>query len=93
MTCNFGMSREPAKGRRPFKYIDFRKANEVTMTRMADMGIRLREPTLAVGDCYTGLSRGTTLGTHGQIEADELQDMMAGGQELAELGGSLGGTV
>lgn len=29
----------------------------------------------------------------GEIEAEKLQDMMAGGQELAALEGSLGGTV
>ena len=57
-------------------------ANDVTMTQMAGMSIRLREP-------------GQTLGTaqRGEIEAEELQDMMAGSQELAELEGSLGGTV
>ena len=29
----------------------------------------------------------------GEIKADELQDLMAGGQEMVELEGSLGGTV
>ena len=50
---------------------------------------------MAVGDRFTVLNRGKTLGTavKGEITADELQDMMAGGQELAELEGSLGGTV
>ena len=50
---------------------------------------------LAVGDRFTVLNRGRTLGTaqRGQITPEELQDMMAGGQELAELEGSLGGTV
>ncbi len=50
---------------------------------------------LAVGDRFTVLNRGQTLGTaqRGQITPDELQDMMAGGQELAQLEGSLGGTV
>ena len=50
---------------------------------------------MAVGDRFTVLNRGKTLGTaqRGQITPDELQDMMAGGQELAELEGSLGGTV
>ncbi|TCD11844.1 ATP-binding cassette domain-containing protein [Oricola cellulosilytica] len=50
---------------------------------------------LAVGDRFTVLNRGKTLGTaqRGQITPDELQDLMAGGQELAELEGSLGGTV
>jgi simple sugar transport system ATP-binding protein len=50
---------------------------------------------LAVGDRFTVLNRGRTLGTaqKGEITPEELQDMMAGGQELAELEGSLGGTV
>ena len=50
---------------------------------------------LAVGDRFTVLNRGQTLGTadKGQIDAAELQDLMAGGQELAKLEGSLGGTV
>ena len=50
---------------------------------------------LAVGDLFTVLNRGTTLGTakRGEITPEELQDMMAGGQELATLEGSIGGTV
>lgn len=51
---------------------------------------------MAVGDRFTVLNRGRTLGTaqRGQITSDELQDMMAGGQEIAELvGDELGGTV
>ncbi|WP_150522479.1 ATP-binding cassette domain-containing protein [Roseibium sediminis] len=50
---------------------------------------------MAVGDRFTVLNRGQTLGTaqRGQISAEELQDMMAGGQELVALEGSLGGTV
>ena len=50
---------------------------------------------MAVGDRFTVLNRGKTLGTakRGEITPDELQDLMAGGQELAELEGSLGGTV
>lgn len=50
---------------------------------------------LAVGDRFTVLNRGQTLGTaeKGQIDATELQDLMAGGQELAALEGSLGGTI
>ncbi|MEM7268507.1 MAG: ATP-binding cassette domain-containing protein [Pseudomonadota bacterium] len=50
---------------------------------------------MAVGDRFTVLNRGKTLGTavRGEIEPDELQDLMAGGQELADLEGSLGGTV
>lgn len=50
---------------------------------------------LAVGDRFTVLNRGHTLGTakRGEITPDALQDMMADGQELAQLEGSLGGTV
>jgi len=50
---------------------------------------------MAVGDTFTVLNRGKTLGTakRGDITPEELQDMMAGGQELATLEGSLGGTV
>ena len=50
---------------------------------------------MAVGDRFTVLNRGRTLGTavKGEIEPEELQDLMAGGQELAELESSLGGTV
>ena len=50
---------------------------------------------LAVGDRFTVLNRGKTLGTamRGEITPNELQDMMAGGQEMASLEGSLGGTV
>ncbi|WP_415184527.1 ATP-binding cassette domain-containing protein [Phaeovulum sp.] len=50
---------------------------------------------MAVGDRFTVLNRGKTLGTalRGKITPEELQDLMAGGQELATLEGSLGGTV
>ena len=50
---------------------------------------------MAVGDRFTVLNRGRTLGTarRGEISAEQLQDLMAGGQELASLEGSLGGTV
>lgn len=50
---------------------------------------------LAVGDRFTVLNRGKTLGTakRGEITPEELQDLMAGGQEMATLEGSLGGTV
>ena len=51
--------------------------------------------SMAVGDRFTVLNRGQTLGTalKGEITPEELQDMMAGGQEMAQLEGSLGGTV
>lgn len=50
---------------------------------------------MAVGDRFTVLNRGKTYGTAmaGDVTPEELQDMMAGGQELATLEGSLGGTV
>ena len=50
---------------------------------------------MAVGDRFTVLNRGKTLGTakRGEISAEELQELMAGGQELAQLEESLGGTV
>ena len=50
---------------------------------------------LAVGDRFTVLNRGKTLGTaqRGEISPEQLQDLMAGGQEMAQLEGSLGGTV
>ncbi len=50
---------------------------------------------MAVGDRFTVLNRGQTLGTatRGEIDAAQLQDLMAGGQEMAELEGSLGGTI
>lgn len=163
VTRNFWMGREPQKRIGPFKFFDFEKANDVTMSEMAKMGINLREPgqavgtlsggerqtvaiaravyfgakvlildeptsalgvrqtsnvlatvdkvrkagvgvvfithnvrhAMAVGDRFTVLNRGKTLGTavRGEITPDELQDLMAGGQELASLEGSLGGTV
>ena len=50
---------------------------------------------MAVGDRFTVLNRGQTLGTalRGDITAEQLQDLMAGRHELATLEGSLGGTV
>ncbi|WBU56187.1 ATP-binding cassette domain-containing protein [Paracoccus sediminicola] len=50
---------------------------------------------MAVGDRFTVLNRGQTLGTavKGEIDSAQLQDMMAGGQEMAQLEGSLGGTI
>ena len=50
---------------------------------------------LAVGDRFTVLNRGKTLGTakRGEISSGELQDLMAGGQEIAQLEGSLEGTI
>ena len=163
VTRNFWMGREPLRRVGPLKFIDFDKANRVSMEEMGKMGIHLREPNqavgtlsggerqtvaisravyfgarvlildeptsalgvrqtsnvlatidkvrkagigvvfishnvrhaMAVGDRFTVLNRGQTLGTavRGQIEAEELQELMAGGKELATLEGSLGGTV
>ncbi len=163
VTRNFFMGREPTKGKGPFKRFDVARANQVTMDKMRQMGINLREPdqavgtlsggerqtvaiaravhfgakvlildeptsalgvrqtanvlatidrvrkvgigvvfithnvrhAMAVGDRFTVLNRGKTLGTakRGKITAEELQDLMAGGEELAELEGSLGGTI
>ncbi|MCL1629672.1 MULTISPECIES: ATP-binding cassette domain-containing protein [Roseinatronobacter] len=163
VTRNFWMGREPIKRVGPFKFMDFKTANEVTMEEMRKLGINLRSPdqavgtlsggerqtvaiaravhfgakvlildeptsalgvrqtanvlstidkvrktgigivfithnvrhALAVGDRFTVLNRGKTLGTaqRGHITPEELQDMMAGGQEMVALEGSLGGTV
>ena len=49
----------------------------------------------AVGDRFTVLNRGRTLGTHAKegITMDALQNLMAGGKELQDLSGELQGTV
>ena len=49
----------------------------------------------AVGDRFTVLNRGKTLGTFAksEIKLDQLQTMMAGDKELQELSAELGGTV
>jgi simple sugar transport system ATP-binding protein len=49
----------------------------------------------AVGDAFTVLDRGRTLGTYakGEISIDSLQNLMAGGKELQTLSADLGGTV
>jgi simple sugar transport system ATP-binding protein len=49
----------------------------------------------AVGDRFTVLNRGRTLGTYAksEIQIDELQNLMAGGKELQALSEDLGGTV
>ncbi len=72
-----------------------------TIDRVRSMGVGVVfishnvRHALAVGDRFTVLNRGQTLGTarRGEIEASDLQDMMAGGQEMAALEGSLGGTI
>jgi len=49
---------------------------------------------MAVGDRYTVFNRGKTLGTalKDEITAEKLSDLMAG-EEMAQLEGTLGGTV
>jgi simple sugar transport system ATP-binding protein len=49
----------------------------------------------AVGDRFTVLNRGKTLGTYAKVEIpmDDLQNLMAGGKELQQLSSDLGGTV
>ena len=49
----------------------------------------------AVGDRFTVLNRGKTLGTHAKsdITIEELQNQMAGGKELQAVSAELGGTI
>ncbi len=49
----------------------------------------------AVGDRYTVLNRGQTLGnfSNEEVDIEELQNLMAGGKELQQLSDALGGTV
>lgn len=49
----------------------------------------------AVGNRFTVLNRGKTLGTYSKDETsmDELQNLMAGGKELQDLALELGGTI
>lgn len=54
VTRNFWMGREPEKKFGPFRFIDFEKANRVTLEEMANMGIHLREPEQAVGTLSGG---------------------------------------
>jgi simple sugar transport system ATP-binding protein len=163
VTRNFFLGREPFRGFGPVRFFDFDKANGIVVEEMQRIGIRLREPTqavgtlsggerqsvaiaravdfgarvlildeptsalgvrqtanvlstidrvrrkgvgvvfithnvrhaMAIGDRFTVLNRGKTLGTaeRNNISQDELQTLMAGGQELAELEASLAGTV
>ena len=61
----------------------------------AEEKIRVVLAGLRGEESIAALNRGQTLGTaqRGQIMPEELQDLMAGGQELVALEGSLGGTV
>ena len=49
----------------------------------------------AVGDRFTVLNRGKTVGvfTKAEIEIEQLQELMAGGKEMEALAADLGGTV
>jgi hypothetical protein len=55
----------------------------------------LREAPASPPEENIQLPNAVTLGTalHGEVTQDELQNLMAGGEELAELAGSLRGTV
>ncbi len=71
----------------------------ISMVRGKGLGVvfithNVRHAT-AVGDRFTVLNRERTLGTavRGEITQDELQNLMAGGQELEQLAAELGGTV
>ncbi|TIM42097.1 MAG: sugar ABC transporter ATP-binding protein [Mesorhizobium sp.] len=160
---NFWLGREPEAGFGPLRWLDFKKADAITLEQMKQMGINLREPgqavgtlsggerqtvaiaravyfgakvlildeptsalgvrqtanvlttidrvrkkgigvvfithnvrhAMAVGDRFTVLNRGKTLGTadRGHISSEELQSLMAGGQELAQFEASLGKTI
>jgi simple sugar transport system ATP-binding protein len=163
VTRNFFLGREPYRRVGPLRLFNFKVANEVVMEEMQRMGIRLREPSqavgtlsggerqsvaiaravyfgakvlildeptsalgvrqtanvlstidrarkagigvvfithnarhaLAIGDRFTVLNRGRTLetATRGNITQEELQTLMAGGQDLVELETALGGLV
>jgi simple sugar transport system ATP-binding protein len=163
VTRNFFLGREPYRRVGPLRLFDFRTADEVVMEEMQRMGIRLREPSqavgtlsggerqsvaiaravyfgakvlildeptsalgvrqtanvlatidrarkagigvvfithnarhaLAIGDRFTVLNRGRTLETaaRGRITQEQLQTLMAGGQDLVELETALGGLV
>ncbi|MFB9570718.1 ATP-binding cassette domain-containing protein, partial [Saccharopolyspora hordei] len=54
VTRNFWMGREPVKRFGPFKFMDFKTANDVTMEEMRKMGINLRSPDQAVGTLSGG---------------------------------------
>jgi simple sugar transport system ATP-binding protein len=54
VTRNFWMGREPVKRVGPFKFMDFKRATEVTMEEMRKMGINLRSPDQAVGTLSGG---------------------------------------
>jgi simple sugar transport system ATP-binding protein len=50
---------------------------------------------MAVGDRFTVLNRGKTVGNYakGEININELQSLMAGGRELEAVSQELGGTI
>lgn len=71
----------------------------VDMVRKKGLGVILITHNVrhayAVGDRFSILNRGQTLGTYrkDEISIDELQTLMAGGQELQDLSSELGGMV
>ncbi len=54
VTRNFFMGREPTKSFGPFKVLDMEKADTIARERMADIGIRIRDPSQAVGTMSGG---------------------------------------
>lgn len=54
ITRNFFMGREPVKRYGPFSVLDIEKANQTAKERMADIGIRIRDPNQAVGTMSGG---------------------------------------
>jgi simple sugar transport system ATP-binding protein len=71
----------------------------INQVRAKDLGVifithNVRH-AFAVGQRFTVLNRGKTLGTFAksEITIDELQGLMAGGKELQDLSAELGGTI
>ena len=54
VTRNFFMGREPTKRFGPFRFIDFKEANEITKEEMSRIGIDVRDPQQAVGTLSGG---------------------------------------
>ncbi|TIL65676.1 ATP-binding cassette domain-containing protein [Mesorhizobium sp.] len=51
---NFWLGREPEAGFGPLRWLDFKKADAITLEQMKQMGINLREPGQAVGTLSGG---------------------------------------
>lgn len=54
VTRNFFMGREPTKRIGPLRVLDIETANEVAQEKMADIGIKIRDPNQAVGTMSGG---------------------------------------